>query len=643
MNRKQDNLSMTFKQFVTPPLVSAIILTLLYLSGVDRVAAIDKDHETNLRKYTEVQRKIIENHVEETSIDELFKNSMKGFVRNIADTTMDISGTPLDTTFTDVEIGSIRESFSKFENAYMYLMNNSGEDEDMVALVEHSIREMFRPLDPHSVYIKPETSESIQEEFSGKFEGIGIQFQVIDDTITVISAISNGPSDQLGIQSGDRIVKIDGDSAIGFSEQDVVSSLRGPKGSKVTVGIQRPGNNQLLDFEITRDEIPLYTLDSSYMLDDETGYIRINRFAATTHEEFTEAMKDLRNQDMERLILDLRGNPGGYLEQAVRMTNDFFPRGTKLVATESRHARFTSEYRARYDGPYRDIPLIVLVNEGSASGSEIVSGAVQDHDRGLVVGRRTFGKGLVQQQYELADKSNIRITISRYLTPSGREIQKPFKDGREKYLYEIYSRDDSASGDVDQFVENVPDSLRYKTASGREVYGGGGVVPDHIVDVDRSNELFVLMRRNNVGSTFVRNYIDRQGDQFRSDWKDRFGEFRSDFKWSENQRDDFVRQLSDNGLVLADTVTTAHFDDNKLYLNDSLLEEQLEIPLGWMKADLARQVWGNEYFYPVINDEVDMTVNIALTLWPEVQKLQVMRDESESSGDMLDNIIPRRN
>ena len=620
---------MSLKRFVTPPLISILVLSFLYVSGLDRVTVNNNHHETNLKKYSEVQNQIIENHVDDVSIQELFKNSMYGFVSNISDSLLEIEGTPLDTTFSDIEVSSLRESFTRFERAYLYLKNNSAVEEDMTTRVEDAINAMFRPLDPHSVYIKPETSERIQDEFSGRFEGVGIQFQVLDDTITVISAISNGPSDQLGIRSGDRIVEIDGESSVGFNEQDVVNSLRGPKGTEVEVGILRPGTHQMLDFVITRDEIPLYTLDSSYMLDDKTGYIRVNRFAATTHEEFTEAMSDLRQQDMERLILDLRGNPGGYLEQAVRMTNDFFPRGTKLVATESRHARFTSEYRARYNGPYRDIPLIVLVNEGSASGSEIVSGAIQDHDRGLVVGRRTFGKGLVQQQYELPDNSNIRITISRYLTPSGREIQKPFRDGREQYAYEIYTREESASGDIAKFIRNVPDSLKYETTAGRKVYGGGGVVPDHIVDLETTNELFVLMRRNNIGSSFVREFIDRKGEAFREEWSDRFNDFRTDYTWSDDSRNDFVNRLNDNGLVVSDTVSTAHFEDNKLYLSESQLEEQLTIPLGYMKADLARQVWGNEYFYPVINDEVDFMVKTALKLWPEVQDLRAMLEGLE--------------
>lgn len=618
---------MTVKRFVTPWIISLLVLSFLNLTGIDRVVTANNTHEVNLRKFNEVQSKIIQNHVDPIEIDDLFKNSLRGFVKNISDTTLDISGTPLDTLFTDVSVSSLRDSYQRFERAYLFLANNSSVEENMDKRVIDAIVAMFRPLDPHSVYIRAETSERIQDEFTGRFEGIGIQFQVLDDTITVISAISNGPSDRLGIRSGDRIVKIEGESSVGFSEQDVVNTLRGPKGTRVTVGILRPGNIERIDFEIIRDEIPLYTVDSSYMLDEITGYIRVNRFAATTHQEFTDAMQKLMAMDMQRLVLDLRGNPGGYLEQAVRMTNDFFPRGTRLVATQSRHMRFTSEYRARYSGPYREIPLIVLVDEGSASGSEIVSGAIQDHDRGLVVGRRTFGKGLVQQQYELPDQSNIRITISRYLTPSGRAIQKPFQEGREKYVYEIFSRDESATGDISNFIENVPDSLKFRTSAGRKVYGGGGVVPDHIVDLDPTNELFLLMRRQNVGSSFVRDFIDRYGDGFRDEWVDRFEDFRTDFSWSEYYQTAFIERLQEGGLAVSDTVTTANFVENTLYLNDSLLEEQLPASLGFMKADLARQVWGNEYFYPVFNDEFDFMVQVAQTLWPEVQSLKTMRDQ----------------
>ncbi|MEX2402924.1 MAG: S41 family peptidase, partial [Balneolales bacterium] len=419
------------KKFLAPNITTILVLFFAWFAGFESIFAGKGSDEENIEKYMEAQSKIYENYVDVLEIDDLYKESIRGLVRNLEDSTLSLSGTPLDTNFTDVNINSLRESVSSFESAYRYMVNNTV-DENIDKRVEDAIKGMFNKLDPHSIFIAAEQSERIEEEFAGKFQGVGIQFEVLRDTITVISAISGGPSEELGIQSGDRIVQIDDSSSVGFTEQDVVNHLRGPKGTNVKVGIKRPLNSELINFDIIRDDIPLYTVDASYMLDEKTGYVRVSRFAATTHQEFISAMSKLDELGMERLMLDMRGNPGGYLEQAVRITNEFFPRGTNLVATQSRHSRFTSEYRANRNGRYMDMPIIMLIDEGSASGSEIVSGALQDHDRALLVGRRTFGKGLVQQQYEMPDHSNIRVTISRYNTPSGRLIQKPYSNGREE-------------------------------------------------------------------------------------------------------------------------------------------------------------------------------------------------------------------
>ncbi|MEX0929813.1 MAG: S41 family peptidase, partial [Balneolales bacterium] len=543
---------MTLKKFLAPNIATILVFFFAWFAGFESIFIGKNSDEKNIEKYIEAQSKIYENYVDILDIDELYKNSMRGFVRNLQDTTLSLSGTPLDTNFTDINISSVKESVSSFERAYRYMANNAA-DENIDKRVEDAIKGMFNKLDPHSIYINAESSEDIQEQFTGKFQGVGIQFQVLNDTITVISAISGGPSEQLGIQSGDRIVTIDDSVSVGFTEQDVVNHLRGPKGTVVKVGIQRPMNRDRLNFEIVRDDIPLHTVDASYMLDDQTGYIRVNRFAATTHQEFITAMSKLDELGMNRLMLDMRGNPGGYLEQAVRITNEFFPRGTNLVATQSRHSRFTSEYRANRNGRYIDLPVIMLVDEGSASGSEIVSGALQDHDRALIVGRRTFGKGLVQQQYKLADNSNIRVTISRYNTPSGRLIQKPYSKGREEYAYEVHSRERDASGDIEHFIQNIPDSLTFKTTAGRSVYGGGGVLPDHIVQTDTTtNFVYTLMRGRQVASTFVREYLDHNSDTFRGEWEHRFSDFQSDFRWSESSRDKFKEILLSNGMVLSD-------------------------------------------------------------------------------------------
>lgn len=611
---------MNLRKFFAPNLAVLVILSFVWLAGIDRVY-IDNDHQKNLSKYLQVQQRIVDNYVGETDINELYKNGMYSFVdalnSNIYNEQVDISGTPVDTAFSDLDLKDFREAFSKFEDAYLYVANNYS-DRNMYKLTEEAIRGMINTLDPHSVYIKPEDSERIQEDFDGKFQGIGIQFNVIEDTITVITPISGGPSDQLGIISGDRIVAIEDSSAIGLTNDDVVSKLRGPKGTEVKVTIKRPRTSNLLNFNIIRDDIPLTTLDTHYMLDDHSGYIKINRFAATTHDEFLSAIQDLNDKGMDRLVVDLRNNPGGYLSQAIAIAEEFFPKGTKIVSTKSRHSRFTSDVFSRKNGELIDIPIIALVNEGSASASEIVSGAIQDHDRGLIVGRRTFGKGLVQQQYELIDKSNIRVTISQYYTPSGRMIQKPFEGGREEYAYEIYSRD-RAMNDAEDFIEHIPDSLVYNTTAGRKVYGGGGIVPDFIVQEDTTISTHVInfMMANRVDFDYVRNYIDQHGDEFRDEWEDEYQRFRTEFEWSESNREQFIEMLVDRGMEISDDIEEPEIGEDKLVVSNDHLNEVIWMAEGRMKAELARQIWGLEYFYPVINDQFNDILSAAMKLWDE--------------------------
>jgi len=611
---------MSLQKFLAPNLAVLIILSVVWLAGVDRVY-VDNDHQKNLSKYLQVQQRIVDNYVGETDINELYYNSIQGFVKALRDQSGDedinIEGTPVDANLSDLRLKDFREAFSKFEDAYLYVANNHP-DKDMQRLTEEAIKGMFTVLDPHSVYIKAEDSERIQEDFDGRFQGIGIQFNIIEDTITVITAISGGPSDQLGIMSGDRIVAIDDSSAIGFTNDDVVNKLRGPKGTEVKVTIKRPRTSSPLNFNIERDDIPLTTLDTHYMIDERSGYIKINRFAATTHDEFLAAASDLEAQGMERLILDLRNNPGGYLSQAIAIAEEFFPRGTKIVSTQSRHSRFSSEVHSRKNGALKDIPVITLVNEGSASASEIVSGAIQDHDRGLIVGRRTFGKGLVQQQYELIDKSNIRVTISQYYTPSGRMIQKPYESGREQYAYEIYSRD-RAVDDAEAFIGHVPDSLVFNTTAGRKVYGGGGIVPDFIVQEDTTLSTHVInfMMANRVDFNFVRNFIDDRGDEFRNEWEEDFNHFRTEFEWSERDREQFIGMLVDSGMTIDDETEDPRVEDDSLIVSNEHLYDVLWMAEGRMKAELARQIWGLEYFYPVINDYFNDILVEAVKLWDE--------------------------
>jgi carboxyl-terminal processing protease len=623
------------RRFLAPGITSFIVLFVLWYTGFEQVTKPANDDRVNLQKYIQAQRYILDNYVDVVSADFLYKNSLKGFVSNLSDSTLTIDGTPLDTTFTNVNIREIRDAAIQFERAYSFLAS-ADPDEDLTARTEDAIREMFRPLDPHTVYIEPTQSDRIREEFAGKFQGIGVQFDILNDSITVISPISGGPSDQLGIRSGDRIVTIDDTSAVGFTNQDVIDHLRGPKGTTVRVGIKRPSIESILNFNIVRDDIPLYTVDSSYMLDEKTGFIKISRFAATTYDEFMTAMRDLKSLGMEKVVIDLRHNPGGYLEQAVQITSEFFERGTPLVSTKSRHARFTNTYPTRSNGQFRDIPVIVMVDEGSASGSEILAGAIQDNDRGLIVGRRTFGKGLVQQQYELVDNSFVRVTISRYYTPSGRPIQKPYSDGREEYAYELRKRDTDANSDAGNFIKEIPDSLKYATLAGRIVYGGGGIVPDHIIQEDStSSYIYGFMRRNNTSFDFVREYLDTQNDDFRAEWHENYDGFRSDFSWSDSDMDRFWSIMNERGMVISDTVSAPEYRNDSLFVHPNYFNEHKWIPQGYTKAELARQVWGTPYFYPVFNDEFDTTLDQVMQLWPDVQALKAYLESNRGRSTSL--------
>lgn len=598
----------------------------------------DNDRK-NLHKYMQVQRRVIDNYFGDISLNELYRRSITGMVTAMDDSTLNLSQTPIDTTVNDANVSNLRDSYNQFESAYLYVANNYPE-KNMDELTENAIREMLSTLDPHSVYIEPDNSERIQENFDGKFQGIGIQFNIIQDTITVITPISGGPSDQLGIMSGDRIISINDSSAVGFDNQDVVSRLRGEKGTEVTIEVKRPNRNNPLTFNIVRDDIPITTLDTQYMLDEKTGYIKINRFAATTHDEFLTAVSELNQKGMERLMLDLRNNPGGYLSQAIAISEEFFTENTLLVSTESKHQRFNSEVYSRRDGLLKDMPVITLVNEGSASASEIVSGAIQDHDRGLVVGRRTFGEGLVQQQYELVDDSNIRVTISRYLTPSGRLIQKPFQGRNEDYAYEIYQRSDDSTVDTEEFKQNVPDSLRYTTRGGRTVFGGGGIVPDFVVQDDTtvSGELFSFLISNRIDFDYVRNFLDENGEQFRDRWEDDFEDFRNNFEWSESDQQVLLGKMKDSGLEFDSTIDAPEFEDDTLRISEETYKENLWVNLGRMKAELARQVWGSDKFYVITNDLFNDTLSEAMKLWDEADKVTADYASSNSSGTVrIDN------
>jgi len=628
---------MSIKKFLAPNLVAIIAIAVLGLTGVDPVSINKNDDRTNIQKYIQVEKRILDNYVDPVNVTKLYENSIRNMVAHLNDSTIKIQGTPLDTTFANVKVHDLRSSVLDFEKAYVYVSNNYPK-ENMDKLTAFAIRGMFRNLDPHSIYISAEDNKRVREEFNGKFQGIGIQFDVINDTITVITPLSGGPSESVGILSGDKIVSIDDSNAVGFSNEQVVKHLRGPKGSVVEVGIYRPHAGHLLHFKITRDDIPLTTVDTYYMLDDKTGYIKISRFARTTHDEFVKAMTDLKGQGMTRLILDLRNNPGGFLDQAIETADEFFPRNLKLLSTKSRHPRYDQVFKSSSEGLFEHGQLMVLINKGSASASEIVTGSIQDHDRGLVVGQRSFGKGLVQQQYELVDGSAIRVTISRYYTPSGRLIQKPYSEGREEYAYELYKRSNNAKTDVEQFIDHVPDSLKYKTDAGRTVYGGGGIVPDHIIQEDTTTSyIFGFTRRKQLGTEFVLDYMRDHGKEVKKKYENNYNGFRKNFHFSDEEMKKFHHLLLSNGLVETDTVKSPVYRKDTLYIKPATFKKDAWISSGFMKAEMARQIWGPSYFFPVYNDIFDKTLHKAMTLWPEVKHLEAYASIHTPNRKEMDN------
>lgn len=398
----------------------------------------------------------------------------------------------------------------KVESLLYHLDRMYVDDVDKSKLVEVAIVRMLEELDPHSIYIPKEELEEVNEPLKGNFEGVGIQFNIIQDTIYVVDAIAGGPSERLGIRAGDRVLSIDGENAagVGFKNSDVMKRLRGKKGTKVQVMMARRGEPAPLDFTITRDKIPIYSVEASYMATPHVGYIKVSRFSATTMKEFREKLDDLKKQGMEDLVLDLQGNGGGYLRTAIEMADEFLSDRKLIVYTEGRTSPREDTYSTA-DGRFEKGRLVVLVDEGSASASEIVSGAMQDWDRGLIIGRRSFGKGLVQRPVMLPDGSAVRLTVSRYYTPSGRSIQKSYEGGLEAYQREKVQR--LANGEL-MHADSIhtADTAKYYTMNKRVVYGGGGIMPDVFVPIDttQSSAYFGKLVRKGVLNTFALNYVD---------------------------------------------------------------------------------------------------------------------------------------
>ena len=502
-------------------------------------------------------------------------------------------------------------AMQKLNMAEFAITNLYVDSVDENKLVEEAIIQMLAQLDPHSTYSNAEEVKKMNEPLQGNFEGIGVQFQMIEDTLLVIQPISNGPSEKVGILSGDRIIAVNDTAIAGvkMSTEQIMERLRGPKGTKVNLSISRRGVNEPLTFKVTRDKIPILSMDAAYMIEPGVGYIRINRFGASTAEEFVKAMKELQKKGMKDLILDLQGNGGGYLNAAIDMANEFLGEKELIVYTEGRTAQ-RNEFHAKGNGGFKNGRLVVLVDEYSASASEIISGAVQDWDRGVIVGRRSFGKGLVQRPVELPDNSMIRLTVARYYTPAGRCIQKPYESSADtemgkgnsseenikKYhsdLIERYNRGELTNADSIHF----PDSLKNQTLRlQRTVYGGGGIMPDYFVPIDTT--LYTDYHRNLVAKGVVikevAKHIEANRQKLKSKYKN-FNAYNAEFEIS----DEVMKQLKELG------------DKEGIEFNEEQYNKSLPLIKTQLKALIARDLWDMNEYYQVMNS-TNESVNKAL-------------------------------
>jgi len=516
----------------------------------------------------------------------------------------------------------INMAITAIENFYVDTVNTD-------KLVEDAIRTLLQKLDPHSDYLTPEEVKEMNEPLQGNFDGIGIQFNMLTDTLYVIQVIPGGPSEKVGLAAGDRILYVNDTLIAGvkMKNSDIMSRLRGKKGTTVQIKVQRGNNPKLIPFKIVRDKIPIYSLDASYMIDNETGYIKLNRFAATTYDEFKTALDALQAQGLKNLILDLQDNGGGYMNAAIEIANEFLKRSSLIVYTEGVHQSKEPAY-ATTRGSFEDGQVIVLINESSASASEIVTGALQDWDRAVIVGRRSFGKGLVQRPLPMPDGSMLKLTTARYYTPTGRSIQKPYENGnRDSYSMELiqrYNRGEMISADSTHF----PDSLKYYTKiNQRVVYGGGGIMPDYFVPIDTTK--YTDMHRSLVASgvvnKFVMNYIDQNRKSLQSMYS-KFETFNQRFVVTDAmlnslldlfKKEDFeminrntIETVEDDELLVEIKEDTPKTDNKNRRTSSKLTSADMKqfqqskslIQLQ-IKSLIARDLWNTKEYFQVFNKE----------------------------------------
>jgi carboxyl-terminal processing protease len=487
---------------------------------------------------------------------------------------------------------SIRIKSDKINNILDVIESNYVDSVNRKDLVEAAIPAILKKLDPHSVYIPAKDLKRANEPLEGNFEGIGISFNMLTDTILVISTIPGGPSEKVGLQAGDKILYVNDSLVAGrhIDDNRVLSMLRGPRGTVVSVKILRKGYKELLSFSITRDKIPIYSVDVAYMPTPDIGYIKINNFAVTTYDEFMNGLRELKDRGMTKLIIDLRNNAGGVMESAVQIANQFLKKGQLIVYHEGRNQP-RREARSTGDGEFETGDLIILIDEWSASASEILAGAIQDNDRGTIIGRRSFGKGLVQEPVVFPDGSGMRLTIARYYTPTGRSIQKPYNNGYDEYFNDLINRFDRGEFEVSDSI-HFADSLKFITPGGKIVYGGGGIMPDLFVPVDTTEITPYFIRVRPLIYTFCLQYTQDKREILQKYTEP--GELES-FLNKQQLIKQFTEFTTKNGIKT---------NPGELKISERLIHTQI-------KAYIARNILDNKGFYPIW-EEIDTTLKFAI-------------------------------
>ncbi|QKZ11168.1 S41 family peptidase [Spirosoma sp. KUDC1026] len=510
-------------------------------------------------------------------------------------------------------LNTIGRGYTKYREILQLIENNYVDTVNTDELVDYSIEQMLQKLDPHTAYLNPQNAVAARSQLEGGFDGIGVEFNIYKDTVYVVTPMSGGPSEAVGIQSGDKIIKVDDKALVGtkIENSDVYKALRGKRGTPVKLTILRKGDKAPKVYTVTRDRIPTYSIDAAYMIDNKTGYIKVNRFSETTYDEFKTALASLKSQGMKQLMMDLRNNPGGYMDRATSIADEFISGNKMLVYTNGKDNRYDRQTFARIAGQFEEGPLVVLVDEGSASASEIVAGALQDHDRALIAGRRSFGKGLVQMPVQLSDGSELRLTISRYYTPSGRSIQKPYIPGQEgDYEKDLELRSKRGEYYIADSIKNDP-KLKFKTDGGRVVYGGGGITPDYFIPRDSSWQTPYLIK------LFNKNLIREYAVEYANANRKRLEKLPfAEFDRTVTLDDAFMNRLTKEAAAEGVPFNQKEYNRSKEYIRTQI------------KALVARYVYqksnkaglNNEYFQVI--SEADDTYQKALQLFDRADKLE---------------------